>query len=304
MNVNEVISNRVIEILGGKMGFKKFVYFNDYVNCLVLFNDIFFIVMYIVVVFEFENIFFFVFKSFCDVFQVKVEEFEVKKIIKIGCIYFQDVIFLIFVQEFSGYVVQFDFGIKCVEFFFFDFCFFVQGGIVVGIGINIFEGFVEVIVEEVFKMIGIEFKIVFNKFEVFVVYDVIVQVYGSFNIFVVLFSKIVQDICYFGSGFCCGFGEFNFFENEFGLFIMFGKVNFIQCEVFIMVCVQVMGNQVVCIIGGMNGQFEFNVYKFLIICNFFYSICILVDGMKSFEKNFVVGFFVNEKKIVSIMKEL
>lgn len=136
-----------------------------------------------------------------------------------------------------------------------------------------------------------------NKFEVLVVYDVIVEVYGVFKIVVCLLMKIGNDIWMIFFGFCFGIGEIIIFVNEFGLFIMFGKVNLIQLEVLIMVMVQVVGNDVVINVGGMIGYFELNVFKLMMIYNFLMLVCLIGEVVVSFNDNCVVGIEFNMKCI-------
>ncbi|KAG7129007.1 Fumarate hydratase like protein [Verticillium longisporum] len=303
MNANEVISNRAIEILGGEMGSKKPVHPNDHVNRSASSNDTFPTVMHIAAVLEMESELIPAIQSLRDALQVKVDDFEAKKIIKIGRTHLQDATPLTLAQEFSGYVAQLDAGIARVQSSLPDLRLLAQGGTAVGTGINTFKGFAEGIAEEVSKMTGTEFKTAPNKFEALAAHDAIVQAHGSLNTLAGSLSKIAQDIRYLGSGPRCGLGELNLPENEPGSSIMPGKVNPTQCEALTMVCAQVMGNHVATIIGGMNGQFELNVYKPLVIRNLLHSVRILSDGMRSFEKNLVVGLAANEQKIASIMQE-
>ncbi|CZR51571.1 probable fumarate hydratase [Phialocephala subalpina] len=303
MNANEVISNRAIEILGGKMGSKKPVHPNDHVNMSASSNDTFPTVMHIAAVLEIEGELLPAIKSLRDALQVKVDDFEAKKIIKIGRTHLQDATPLTLAQEFSGYVAQLDYGIKRVESSLPDLRLLAQGGTAVGTGLNTYKGFAEKIAEEVTKMTGTKFETAPNKFEALAAHDAIVQASGSLNTLASSLFKIAQDIRYLGSGPRCGLGELALPENEPGSSIMPGKVNPTQCEALTMVCAQVIGNHTATTIGGMNGQFELNVFKPLVIRNLLHSIRILSDGMKSFEKNLVVGLQANEEKIASIMTE-
>ncbi|KAI1749327.1 fumarate lyase [Xylaria castorea] len=303
MNANEVISNRAIEILGGTMGTKEPVHPNDHVNRSASSNDTFPTVMHIAAVLEMKDALLPSLRSLRDALQKKVDDFEAKNIIKIGRTHLQDATPLTLAQEFSGYVAQLDFGIKRVKSCMFDLRLLAQGGTAVGTGINTFEGFAEAIAKEVSRMTGADFKTAPNKFEALAAHDAIVQASGTLNTLATSLTKIAQDIRYLGSGPRCGLGELALPENEPGSSIMPGKVNPTQCEALTMVCAQVMGNHVATTIGGMNGQFELNVYKPLIIRNLLHSIRILTDGMHSFEKNLVAGLQANEEKIASIMNE-
>merc|ERR1711977_261633 len=192
MNANEVISNRAIEILGGTMGSKKPVHPNDHVNMSASSNDTFPTVMHIAAVLEIEQELIPAIKSLRDALQAKVDDFEAKKIIKIGRTHLQDATPLTLAQEFSGYVAQLDFGIKRVESSLPDLRLLAQGGTAVGTGINTYKGFAEAIATEVSKMTGTEFKTAPNKFESLAAHDAIVQASGSLNTLHHLFSRLLR----------------------------------------------------------------------------------------------------------------
>lgn len=303
MNANEVISNRAIEILGGRMGSKKPVHPNDHVNMSASSNDTFPTVMHIAAVLETENELLPAIKSLRGALQAKVDYFTQQNIIKIGRTHLQDATPLTLAQEFSGYVAQLDLGAKRVEASLSDLRLLAQGGTAVGTGINTYQGFAEAIATEVTKMTGTMFKTAPNKFEALAAHDALVEAHGSLNTLSGSLFKIAQDIRYLGSGPRCGLGELSLPENEPGSSIMPGKVNPTQCEALTMICAQVMGNNVATTIGGMNGQFELNVFKPIIIRNFLHSLRILTDGMRSFEKNLVHGLKANEQRIATILQE-
>lgn len=301
MNSNEVISNRAIEILGGTMGTKKPVHPNDHVNMSASSNDSFPTVMHIAAVLDFENRLLPSLKSLRDALQVKVEKFD--KLIKIGRTHLQDATPLTLGQEFSGYVAQLDRNIERIQNAIPHLRYLAQGGTAVGTGLNTFKGFDEAIAAEVTKMTGTEFKTAPNKFEVLAAHDSVVEASGSLNTLAASLFKIGQDIRYLGSGPRCGLAELLLPENEPGSSIMPGKVNPTQCESLTMVCCQVMGNHVAATVGGMNGQFELNVFKPSLIHNLLHSVRILSDGMNSFRKNLVDGMEANEARINAILHE-
>ncbi|KAH8597976.1 L-Aspartase-like protein [Bisporella sp. PMI_857] len=303
MNANEVISNRAIEIIGGKMGSKKPVHPNDHVNMSASSNDTFPTVMHIAAVLEIENELLPSIKSLRDALQAKVDDFETKKIIKIGRTHLQDATPLTLAQEFSGYVAQLDFGIQRVQSSLPDLRLLAQGGTAVGTGINTYVGFAEAVAEEVSKITGTEFKTAPNKFEALSAHDAIVQASGSLKTLASSLFQIAHNIRLEGSGPRCGLGELALPENEPGSSIMPGKVNPTQAEALTMVCAQVIGNDAATTIGGMNGHFQLNVFKPLMIRNLLHSVRILSDGARSFEKNLVAGLQANEEKISSIVNE-
>src|SRR5271155_3671371 len=301
MNANEVISNRAIEILGGQKGSKKPVHPNDHVNMSASSNDSFPTVMHIAAVLGIEGDLLPALTSLRDALKTKAESFE--KIIKIGRTHLQDATPLTLGQEFGGYAAQLDRNIERLNFTLPHLRLLAQGGTAVGTGLNTFVGFAEGIAEEVSKMTGTKFETAPNKFEVLAAHDSIVEASGTLNTLACSLFKIAQDIRYLGSGPRCGLGELILPENEPGSSIMPGKVNPTQCEALTMVCAQVIGNHVASTIGGMNGQFELNVFKPLLIRNLLHSVRILSDGMRSFEKNLVVGIKADEKRISTLLHE-
>ena len=301
MNANEVISNRAIEILGGTMGSKKPVHPNDHVNMSASSNDSFPTVMHVAAVLELEDALLPALRELRDAMEKKSKQFE--KIIKIGRTHLQDATPLTLGQEFSGYTQQLTNGIDRVESSLPRLRFLAQGGTAVGTGINTFVGFDEAIASEISKMTGKDFKTAPNKFESLAAHDAIVEASGALNTLACSLFKIAQDIRYLGSGPRCGLGELQLPENEPGSSIMPGKVNPTQCEALTMVCAQVMGNHTAVTIGGMNGQFELNVFKPLIIKNFLHSSRILSDSMASFQKHLLDGVKADEKRISTLLHE-
>lgn len=301
MNANEVISNRAIEILGGTMGSKKPVHPNDHVNMSASSNDTFPTVMHIASVLEIEESLLPALKSLRNALKRKSEQFA--KIVKIGRTHLQDATPLTLGQEFSAYVTQLNHGIERVESALPHLRLLAQGGTAVGTGLNTFKGFAEAIAEEVTEMTGTEFKTAPNKFEALASHDTMVHTSAALNTLSVSLFKIANDIRFLGSGPRCGFGELRLPENEPGSSIMPGKVNPTQCEALTMICAQVVGNHTAMTVSGLSGQFELNVFKPVIIKNLLHSIRILTDGMRSFEKNLVVGIEADEKRITELLEK-
>lgn len=301
MNANEVISNRAIEILGGKMGSKSPVHPNDHVNMSASSNDTFPTVMHIAAVLELEEQLIPAMESLRDAFQEKSDQFA--SIIKIGRTHLQDATPLTLGQEFSGYVTQLDYGIGRVRSALPHLKLLAQGGTAVGTGLNTYKGFAEAVAAEVSRMTSSSFKTAPNKFEALAAHDAIVQASGSLKTVAVSLFKIAQDIRYLACGPRCGFGELSLPENEPGSSIMPGKVNPTQCEAMTMVCAQVIGNDAATTIGGFSGQFELNVFKPLMIRNLLHSIRILSDASKSFEKHMVRGIQVNADRVHELLQK-
>ena len=301
MNANEVISNRAIEILGGKMGTKKPVHPNDHVNMSASSNDSFPTVMHISAALELDDELLPALTSLRDLMDKKAKSFE--KIIKIGRTHLQDATPLTLGQEFSGYTQQLTFGIDRVKATLPRLHLLAQGGTAVGTGLNTYKGFAEAIASEIADATGKPFSTAPNKFEALANHDAIVEAHGALNTLASSLFKIAQDIRYLGSGPRCGLNELSLPENEPGSSIMPGKVNPTQCEAMTMVCAQVMGNNTAVTIGGMSGQFELNVFKPLLIRNLLHSSRILSDAMKSFQEHLLEGLEANEKRIEELMNQ-
>jgi len=301
MNVNEVISNRAIEILGGELGSKKPVHPNDHVNMSQSSNDTFPTAMHVAAVTEINASLLPALVELRDVLQEKATSFET--IIKIGRTHLQDATPLTLGREFSGYVQQVTNGIARIEATLPRLSLLAQGGTAVGTGLNTKKGFDVKVAAEISKITGYAFQTAPNKFEALAAHDALVEAHGALNVIACSLYKIANDIRYLGSGPRCGLGELNLPENEPGSSIMPGKVNPTQCEALTMVAAQVIGNNVAVSFAGANGQFELNVFKPVIIKNVLQSIRLLADGARSFTKNCVVGIQANEKRISQLLNE-
>ena len=223
MNVNEVISNRAIEMLGGELGSKKPVHPNDHVNRSQSSNDTFPTAMHIASVLEITKELLPALRHLHQALQAKQNEFA--DIIKIGRTHLQDATPLTLGQEFSGYVQQVANSIERVENVLPRLRMLAQGGTAVGTGLNTFKGFDVKVASEISRITGEEFVTAPNKFEALASHDAMVEASGAMNTVAVSFMKIANDIRYLGSGPRCGLGELSLPENEPGSSIMPGKVN-------------------------------------------------------------------------------
>jgi fumarate hydratase class II len=301
MNVNEVISNRGIELLGGEKGSKKPIHPNDHVNMSQSSNDTFPTAMHIAAALEIHNRLIPGLETLYKALNQKSKEFE--KIIKIGRTHCQDATPLTLGQEFSGYAFQVLNGMERIKSTLPRLYQLAQGGTAVGTGLNTKKGFDVKVANEIGKITGLPFVTAPNKFEALATHDTLVEVSGALNTIAVSLMKIANDIRLLGSGPRCGLGELLLPENEPGSSIMPGKVNPTQCESLTMVCAQVMGNHIAVTVGGSNGHFELNVFKPVIIRNVLESIRLLGDGCQSFTKNCVVGIEANTKRINQLLNE-
>ncbi|KAJ8958812.1 hypothetical protein NQ318_019572 [Aromia moschata] len=280
MNTNEVISNRAIEILGGKLGSKDPVHPNDHVNKSQSSNDTFPTAMHIAVAMEIEHTLMPGLRMLADALDKKAKEFD--KIIKIGRTHTQDAVPLTLGQEFGGYVQQMCFGIERIKAT-------LPRLYMLALGAR--------------RSRGCPSRPPPNKFEALAAHDALVEVSGALNVVACSLMKIANDIRFLASGPRCGLGELSLPENEPGSSIMPGKVNPTQCEAITMVAAQVMGNHVAVTIGGSNGHFELNVFKPMMVANVLRSVRLLGDSCKSFTSHCVDGIVANTEKIDKLLHE-
>ena len=295
MNVNEVIANRAIEILGGRKGTKKPVHPNDHVNKSQSTNDVFPTAMHIAIAMETKNKLLPSLELLNRELKKKVSQF--KNIVKVGRTHLQDATPLSLGQEFSGYQSQLEDCIVRIKNALNEIYYLAQGGTAVGTGINSKKGFDKKVINEIKKITKLPFKPTKNKFAALAAHDEIVNFSGTLNTTAVSLMKIANDIRFLGSGPRAGYGEIILPANEPGSSIMPGKVNPTQSEAVTMVCVKVIGNHNGITMAGSHGHFELNVFKPLIAHNILQSIDLLADRTKNFALYCVRGIKADKIKI-------
>ena len=301
MNLNEVIANRAIEILGGKIGSKHPVHPNDHVNFGQSSNDTYPTAMHISAAMLAKELLLPALRSFHKELSNKVNEFE--GIIKIGRTHTQDATPITLSQEFSGYAKQAELAIARVEAALDCLYPLAQGGTAVGTGLNTKRGWAEAVANKIAEITGAAFTSAENKFEPLAAHDSMVEMSGALKTVAVSLFKIANDIRFLASGPRCGLGELLLPENEPGSSIMPGKVNPTQSEALTQVCVQVMGNDAAVGIAGSQGHFELNVYKPVIVYNVLQSIKLLGDAVNSFTENCLLGISADNERIEKLLNE-
>lgn len=299
MNVNEVIANRAIEILGGTLGSKSPVHPNDHVNMSQSSNDSFPTAMHIAVVLEIHNILLPGIRHLLANLQAKQKAFD--GIIKIGRTHLQDATPLTLGQEFSGYARQIELGIERVQATLPRLYQLAMGGTAVGTGLNSPPGFDLEFAKQIAGHTGFPFVPAENKFEALASHDALVEISGTLNVVAVSLNKIANDIRLLGSGPRSGIGELILPANEPGSSIMPGKVNPTQCEALTMVCAEVIGNHMAVTVAGAQGHFELNVFKPVMVFNVLRSLRLLGDSAVSFTDNCIVGIAPNTERIDDLM---
>ena len=300
MNVNEVISNRAIEIAGGVPGSRMPVHPNDHVNMSQSTNDSFPTAMHIAAALQARRALLPALQRLLAALEDRARAFE--DIVKIGRTHLQDATPLTLGQEFSGYASQVALGIDRVRDALPRLHALAMGGTAVGTGINSPAGFDTAFAAEIARLTGLPFVAAGNKFEALAAHDALVELSGTLNVLAVSLNKIANDVRLLGSGPRSGIGELILPANEPGSSIMPGKVNPTQCEALTMVCAEVMGNHVAVTVAGAQGHFELNVFKPVIAFNVLRSLRLLADASVSFADNCVAGIEADAARIERSMR--
>ncbi|WP_285293649.1 class II fumarate hydratase [Aureimonas altamirensis] len=301
MNVNEVISNRAIEMMGGELGSKKPVHPNDHVNMGQSSNDVFPTAMHVAVVVEATNRILPAIDALHDALDRKAKEFA--DIIKIGRTHTQDATPITLGQEFSGYAAALSLSRRRVEQAMDGVYALAQGGTAVGTGLNSPVGFDVKIAAEIARLTGLPFRTADNKFEALASHGALAFFHGALNALATDLFKIANDIRFLGSGPRSGLGELSLPENEPGSSIMPGKVNPTQAEALTMVATEVFGHETTVTVASSQGHFELNVFKPVIANAVLSSIRLLADGMDSFREHCVDGIKANTDRIKALMEQ-
>lgn len=301
MNVNEVISNRAIEMAGGTMGSKKPVHPNDHVNMSQSSNDTYPTAMHIAAVEAVENYLYQRVGLLRDTLQAKSEEFM--DVVKIGRTHLQDATPLTLGQEISGWVAQIDYALAAIKATMPQLKELALGGTAVGTGLNAHPDYAVAVAKEIAELTGHDFVTGPNKFALLAGHDAFVGTSGALKQLAVAFMKIANDVRWLASGPRSGLGELTIPENEPGSSIMPGKVNPTQSEAMTMVVAQVMGNDAAIGFAASQGNFELNVFKPVIAYNFLQSVRLLADAAKSFNDNCAVGIEPDRKRIQQLVDQ-
>ncbi|AWG22616.1 fumarate hydratase, class II [Flavobacterium faecale] len=300
MNLNEVIANRAQVNQGLKIGEDApFIKANDDVNKSQSSNDTFPTAMHIAAKTSIMQQTIPALEKLRDSLEQKSMAF--KDVVKIGRTHLMDATPLTLGQEFSGYVSQLNHGIKALKNTLPHLSEIALGGTAVGTGLNTPAGYSELVARYISDFTGLEFVTAENKFEALAAHDAMVESHGALKQLAVSLNKIANDIRMLASGPRSGIGEIILPENEPGSSIMPGKVNPTQCEAVTMVCAQVIGNDVAITVGGMQGQYELNVFKPMIAYNFLQSAELLADACHSFTIHCVDGIVPNYDRITELL---
>jgi fumarate hydratase class II len=299
MNANEVISNRAIELAGGKMGSKEPIHPNDDVNRSQSSNDTFPTAMHVAAATAVVERLMPSVRALRDALEKKEVEFD--DIVKIGRTHLQDAVPITLGQEISGYVAMLDADLERLERTLDGLYELAIGGTAVGTGLNAPARFGELAAAKIAELTGLPFRQAPNLFASLAAHDAVVMAHAAIRTLAVSLMKIANDLRWLGSGPRSGLGELSLPENEPGSSIMPGKVNPTQAEAMTMVCCQVFGNDVAITVAGSQGNFELNVFKPVMIRNFLHSVSILADVCRTFREFCVEGIEVNRDRIAELL---
>ncbi|MEW6209771.1 MAG: class II fumarate hydratase [Acidobacteriota bacterium] len=295
MNANEVIANRAIEMAGGSLGSKNPIHPNDDVNLSQSSNDVFPTAMHIAAVEQIHNRLIPAVTRLREEILRKSQEF--RGITKVGRTHLMDAVPIGLEQEFSAYAHQLRAGLERINGALPRLYEIALGGTAVGTGLNAPAEFAVVVASQIAEITGQRFVTARNKFEAIAAHDALVEMSGVLKTLASSLMKIANDIRWLGSGPRAGLGELQLPSNEPGSSIMPGKVNPTQCEAMMMVCAQVLGNDVAINFGGASGNLELNTFKPLLIHNLLQSTGLLADACESFTHNCIAGLMADRQNI-------
>jgi fumarate hydratase class II len=300
MNVNEVISNRAIQLLGGTLGSQSPIGPNDDVNMGQSSNDTFPTAMHIASISAIDDLLVPRLEELAATIERKAEGWM--DIVKIGRTHLEDAVPLTVGQEWHGWAGQLRgaiAGIKASREGLYELAI---GGTAVGTGVNAPKGFSQAVAGTIAELTGKPFKSAPNKFAAQGSLDAMVRSHAALRGLAVALIKVANDIRWLASGPRCGLSELVLPANEPGSSIMPGKVNPTQCEAMIMISIQVLGNDCAVAFAGSQGNFELNAMRPIIINNFLHSARILADGCERFRRYSVEGTELNTAKIASYVE--
>ncbi len=296
MNVNEVVANRAHQLAGKTVGEgEKTLAPNDDVNKSQSSNDTFPTGMHIAAYKKLVEVTIPGVEQLHKTLVAKTKEFD--NVVKIGRTHLMDATPLTLGQEFSGYASQLAHGLKALKNTLAHLSELALGGTAVGTGINTPEGYSEKVAAHIATFTGLPFITAENKFEALAAHDAIVESHGALKQLAVSLNKIANDVRMLASGPRSGIGEITIPANEPGSSIMPGKVNPTQCEALTMVCAQVIGNDMAIAVGGMQGQYELNVFKPMMAANMIQSAQLIGDACVSFDEHCAQGIEANKEVI-------
>ena len=259
MNVNEVIANRSIELLGGdRFDPEKQIHPNDHVNMGQSTNDTFPTAIHVAAAYEIKNQLVPALSGFANALRTKSEQWD--QVIKIGRTHLMDATPLRLGQEFGGFARQIELSIERAEAALSALLELPVGGTAVGSGINTHPEFGARVAAALAEDTDIDFIEAVDHFEANAQRDGLVEAHGSLKTIANTLFNVANNIRWLGSGPRCGFYEVSLPSRQPGSSIMPGKVNPVMSESMMQVAARVIGNdQTITLAGAAGGQFQLNI---------------------------------------------
>ena len=295
MNVNEVLSNRAIQLLGGELGSQQPIGPNDDVNMSQSSNDSFATAMHIAALTLLDERLIPELDRLAEVIEAKARDWM--DVVKVGRTHLEDAVPLSVGQEWSGWAAQIQGCIAEIKRSREGLYELALGGTAVGTGLNAPAGFSRDVAAKIAELTNRPFVTAPNKFMAQGSLDAMVRASAALRGAAVALMKVANDMRWLASGPRCGLGELELPQNEPGSSIMPGKVNPTQCEAMVMIAIQVIGDDTAVAFAGSQGNFELNAMRPVIINNFLHSATILADGCEKFRRFSVEGTALNRDRI-------
>ncbi len=292
MNINEVIANRAIEILGKDKGSYDIVHPNDHINFAQSTNDVIPTAGKITTI-KLLNEAIKKLERLHLAFVNKAKEFE--NVVKMGRTQLQDAVPITLGQEFFAYskAVTRDIGRfkKAKE----EMAFVNIGGTAIGTGINADEKFISEIIPTLSQVTGFDLKHHEDLIDGTQNLDCFVYVSSIIKTCATNLSKMSNDLRLMSSGPRAGLSEINLPEKQHGSSIMPGKINPVIPEVINQIAFNIIGNDVTINFAAESGQLELNAFEPIIFYKLFESLTTLINGIDTFIINCLIGITANEK---------
>ncbi len=295
MNMNEVLANRGSELMGGGRGKKRCLHPNDDVNLGQSSNDVFPTAMHVAAAVAVEQALLPALRQVRSTLQAKAARYA--SLVKLGRTHLQDATPLTLGQELSGHDAQLALAEQVICASQHALLQLAIGGTAVGTGLNTAIDFGPRVAAELATQCGLTFSSAPNKFAALAGHEAVLAAHGALKVLATALTKLANDLRWLASGPRAGIGELLLPENEPGSSIMPGKVNPTQPEAMLMLCYQVIGNDVTVAIAAASGNFELNVARPVIAHAHLQSLRLLTDGLRSLDAHCLHGLQANEARI-------
>jgi fumarate hydratase, class II len=298
MNANEVIASRATQILGTSA---KPVHPNNHVNMCQSSNDIIPAAIHVSSYLEVNENLLPALRHLQGILKKREEEFH--DIVKTGRTHLMDAMPVRLSQEISGWAYQVELAVARIESTLPRLAKLAIGGTAVGTGINAPKEFGKIVASRLGGLTKLPFVEADNHFAAQSTMDSAVELSGQLKTTASSLMKMANDLRWMNSGPIAGLGEISLPALQPGSSIMPGKVNPVMCEMMMMVCAQITGNDVAITICNQQGNFELNVMLPAIAHNLLQSIKLLGNASRLLADKAIAGFTVNKDRIADLVDQ-